>query len=712
MSASAPEPPAFHTGRVAEAVVPAEDLPLLRGEALSGRLLQQMVLAAALWVVLASVACGALALAGVWQPVVGLTALLVAAAAAWRVTNGLPSRALPLWVAAALVAIAVGSGVWASMTHSEQVLPRRDSASYLQSAIDLATHHRRPISVDVDSIGGPDVLRIPGVTLASPAFYQTGSAADPAIQPQFMVGPSAVYSAAWWVGGPKGAFLAPAWAAALAVLAIGVLVATTLGPRWSPLAAFSVALTFPWVHTARSTYSEPLAMLVLLGGLLGMAVAGRRTITEVASRRAGLLGGVLVGGTALVRADGLRETILVLPVVALSAVQRRPFAKPLLMGAGIATAVAVAAGLALSSQYLGSIAGSLVPLVGLGVVMAILSWAGIALARRGLRLPALVQAWLPRTLAGVVLLVGVALASRPLWQVVRQSPDDPGSHVVAGLQQRQGLPIDGGRTYAEHTVTWLAWWVGPLALVIALVVLAALAHRGSSRWVEGRRLAGWVGPLIVASGSTLLTLYRPGITPDHPWADRRLLFALPLVAVLVTCAAATLTRRATRRMPVPFMAVVSVGTSLALLVPTAMATWPHRAERVEAGELAAVDAVCRSVAPGDLLLMVDSRAANEWPPVLRGQCGVQALSTTSALRSDPAALRSAVAQVRAAASSRGHRLVLLAADSPASLAALGAGGIRQVANTSVLEDPRLLERRPDHLVTLRIDVWLGTPASR
>ncbi len=695
---------------MAEAVVPAEELPLLRGEAFSGRVLQQLVLAAALWVVLVSAACAALALAGFWQPVVGLSVLIVAAALAWRVTGGLPSRALPVWVAGALVAITIGSGVWVSLTHSEQVLPRRDSASYLQSSIDLATHHRRPISVDVDSIGGPDVLRIPGITLASPAFYQIGSPSDPAIQPQFMVGPSAVYSAAWWIGGLTGAFLAPAWAAALAVLGIGVLTATTLGPRWSPLAALAVALVFPWVHTARSTYSEPLAMLVLTGGLLALAVAGRRSIAEAPSRRAGLLAGLLVGGTALVRADGVREVILLLPVVALAVAQRRPYAKPLLAGAGIATLVAAAAGLALSSQYLGSIAGSLVPLMAVGVVLALVSWAGIALARRGVTMPALAQAWLPNVLGGLVLLVGLVLASRPLWQVVRQSPEDPGSHVVAGLQQQQGLPIDGGRTYAENTVTWLAWWVGPVALVIALVTLSVLAHRAATRWVEGRRLAGWVGPLIVASGSTFLTLYRPGITPDHPWADRRLLVALPLVAVLATCAAATLTRYSTRRMPVGFMAVASLGASMALLVPTVLATWPHRAERVEAGEQVAVDAVCRSVAPGDLLLMVDSRAANEWPPVLRGQCGVEALSTTAALRDDPAALRSAVAQIREAAASRGHRLVLLAADSQASLAALGAGDIRQVANTSVLEDPRLLESRPEHLVTLPIDVWLGAPA--
>ena len=42
-----------------------------------------------------------------------------------------------------------------------------------------------------------------------------------------------------------------------------------------------------------------------------------------------------------------------------------------------------------------------------------------------------------------------------------------------------------------------------------------------------------------------------------------------------------------------------------------------------------------------------------------------------------------------------------------SLEALGVT-VRPALDTSVLEDARLLERRPDHLVTLPLQVWLGT----
>jgi len=101
-----------------------------------------------------------------------------------------------------------------------------------------------------------------------------------------------------------------------------------------------------------------------------------------------------------------------------------------------------------------------------------------------------------------VVLAGLFLASRPLWQTVRQAADDPGSHVVAGLQLRQGLPVDGGRTYAEHSVVWMSWWVGPFALAIALVAAAVLAHRAATAWVDGRELPAWAGPALVAVGST------------------------------------------------------------------------------------------------------------------------------------------------------------------------------------------------------------------
>ena len=158
----------------------------------------------------------------------------------------------------------------------------------------------------------------------------------------------------------------------------------------------------------------------------------------------------------------------------------------------------------------------------------------VLLAGRGVRLPD------ARARPAAVAAAGrrrrwsrVLLASRPLWQTVRQSAADSGSRVVAALQAAQGLAVDGGRTYAEHSLQWVAWWVGLPVLLLALVGAVGAARRVGRAWADDDELPAWTVLLVAALGSTVLTLYRPGITPDHPWADRRLVpVVLPTVLLL------------------------------------------------------------------------------------------------------------------------------------------------------------------------------------
>ncbi len=689
------------------------DLPLLRGEAFGGRVVTRLVVGGGLWLVLLCLVAAVLALLGWWLPWVAGVAALVTLVGAWRLTGWVPVRPLPVWSTALLLVVAVAGTLWAGLTHSEQVLPRRDSGSYLQSAVQLSAGHARPIEVSARAVGGPEVLQIPGVTLASPAFYSVGTPADPAIQPQFPIGTSAWYSMAWWVGGATATFWLPAVLFGLTLVGVGLLGSLLVGPRWGPLAAVATGLLFPLVHVARSTYSEPVALPTLTAALVAMTLAARCAATgdDEVARRSAVVAGLVLGGSIAIRIDALREVVLVLVVAALAAVQRQALARGLTVSVVTSSAVAFGLTWLTSSSYLRSIAGSLVPLVALLVVVAVVGAVLVVGSRRGWSLGVLVSAWLPRVLAGAFVLVGVVLGTRPLWQTVRQSAADPGSRVVAGLQARQGLPVDGGRTYAEQSLVWMSWWVGPIALVLALVAVAVLAHRAGSRWVEGQPLAPWVGAAVVGVGSTLLTVYRPGITPDHPWADRRLVVALPTVVLLVVGCAAVVSRWSTRRWPYAVNVAVSVGVAASLLVPSALATWPHRAERVERGEVAAVDALCAQLQPGDVTLMVDSRAANEWPQVVRGWCGIPALSTTRALQQDPARLKDAIETIGSAVTDSGGRLVLLAADRTESLRALGLERAVVGVDARVLEDPRLLEQRPDSLVELPIQVWLGYPST-
>lgn len=675
-------------------------------------LVARLVIAAGLVLVLVGFAGAVIAALGGWTPLVGSCVIVVAAAVAWRLSRALPVLPVAKGGAAAVVLAAAAITVWTGVTHSEQILPRRDSASYLQSSINLAEGGTRPIPIDVESVGGPDVLRIDGVGLESPAFYQIGSASDPAIQPQFMPGPSVWYSVAYWLGGERAAFWAPAIAGGFALVALGLLVCAFAG-RWSgALAVILIGACFPWLHTSRSTYSEPLAALALAAGFYLLTAVTRsaeehRVTGGVPIARAAVLAGFLIGGTSIVRIDALRETMLLVPIGALLLARQRGWARHTLTGAIGSTAAGFVIAAALSWRYLGEIAASLIPLVGLTVLTGLVSW---WVLRRGWSLPDRVRARLPLGLAVTTLLVGVFLASRPLWLTVRQNPRDPGAMYVARMQEAQGLTVDGGRTYAEHSVQWLSWWVGPIALVIALITLAVLNHRMTAAWVDRGRLPAWSPVVLIATGSTLLTLWRPGITPDHPWADRRLLIALPLVLCLVAVAVGWVVK-GERRAPFarwPALGpVIAAALVLATAIPTALATWPHRSERIELGELAAVREVCDRLGPNDVVIAVDDWAVNQWPQVVRGMCGRPALATEGRLRDDPARLHQALVQIDQAVTERGGTLLLIASREEGTLTTIGARDIQTVVDVTVWEDMRVLEERPDGVTLLPIQLWSG-----
>ena len=655
-----------------------------------GHVLTRVALGAGLWVVVVTAVGGLLAAVGGWSPWVGWPVAVLAAAGSVAVVRGLPGVRLGAGAAAAMVALVAGFAVYAGVTHSEHVLPRRDAASNLQAAVSLAATHERVVPVDPSVIGGPGPLERGDVTVQSAAFYQVGSPASPAVQPQFLLAPAVVYGYGVWVGGPPVAQWLPAVVMALVLLVVGLFAAHLAGPWWGVAATGLTAVLFPVLNVAHGTYSEQLALLTLTGGLLAVTLAVGRVGRPV--ERLAVLGGVLVGGTGLARVDALREVLLLVPFLAVGAALGHRWVRPAALGLVASSVVAWALALGLSYRYLGDIHASLLPLAAIAVVVLAGSVAGLRLWRRGRRLPAGLTSRLPGAVAVLTLAVGVGLWTRPWWMTVRQDPTDPGAVYVAGMQRRQGLPVDGGRTYAEHTVDWLSWYVGWVALVVALLALAAVLRQAFRALTEGR-LAPWAPVLVVAAGSTVLTLLRPGITPDHPWADRRLLIMLPFVVVLVVVAAAWAARRLTasgRRWGTPLVAVLTV---LAVGVPAVLATWPFRGVGVERGSLAAARDVCAVLGPDDVVLGIDGRASSEWPQTVRGMCGRPFFVATTPVRKDPHRLAALVAELARGAASSGHRLVVLAADGPEAIEGLGLTP-RSVVDIRFPEEEHALDRPP------------------
>ncbi|QIM21454.1 hypothetical protein G7075_10495 [Phycicoccus sp. HDW14] len=342
---------------------------------MTGRALTASALAAGLWVVGVASAGGVLAAVGWWTPWVAWPLAVLVAVGAAVLVRGLPAVRVAPAAGVAMVAVVLGFAVYAGVTHSEHVLPRRDAASNLQAAVSLATTHERVVPVDVAALGVGDALARGDVTLASAAFYQVGSASDPAVQPQFLMAPAVVYGFGVWAGGPSLAQLLPAVVMALGVLLVGLLGAHLAGSWWGVAAAGLTAVLFPVLNVARGTYSEQLALLTLFGGLLALTlVVGRDD--DRATRRLALLGGVLVGGTALARVDALREVLLLLPFLAVGAALGQRWVRPVALGLVGSTVVAWALAVLLSYRYLGDIHASLLPLVAIAVVVLVGSLGG------------------------------------------------------------------------------------------------------------------------------------------------------------------------------------------------------------------------------------------------------------------------------------------------------------------------------------------------
>jgi hypothetical protein len=750
---------------------PAPSPPVLPGEPAAGAVLLRGGPFIGLAVGVVVVTGAVLVPAGLWRPAVVLPILLVGLSLAWRLTGLLPVRPVPVWSTALSVALALGEGVWAAATHAEHVVLRRDPGSYALYAQWIATRHGLPVQAHLDAFGGGAALAVPGFTLDSPAYYQVLHGGTAHLVPQFLGGAPAVFSLGWWAGGWSGLLLMPAVAGAAAIFVAASLTARLVGPRWAPLAAGSLAVTYPVLHAARSTYSEPVALVLVLtaAAVIADATTGARHLRTI-----GLVGGVTLGVAGLVRVDALTEIALALPVCAVLALRRHPATGGLVAGLAGSTVLAAASALLTSRPYLQMIAGSLVPLTAGTVVLAIGCAVVVAVGRArgrgsgprvgtadgvtgtadgvpgsgqgaaddagaGRRVRAgqalLGRAVSGRTVAALVLLLGAALTSRPLWQTVRQSTDDSGAPFVAGLQMSQHLAVDGSRTYAEWSLIWVIWWVGPVLVIAAWIGFAALARhtvgwlatptpvpdlppgtatmpRSAGPWGAGG-VPVWLLPVVVGFGSAVLTLWRPGITPDHPWADRRLVpVLLPTFVIVGTGVTAVSVRWARRRLPATLLVTAVATGVIALFGPPLVATAPLAGQRTEAGELGVVRSVCGALAPGDAVVAIDNRGFNEWPQVVRGVCDHPAASLqVDGSPLPPDRLRASVDRLGRLVAAHGGRLVLLAsADDVPPQGVLSGLGLqpREVARLVTAEDQRVLARAPTRGSSLKFSVWLAT----
>jgi hypothetical protein len=655
-----------------------------------------------------------LLLAGAFTPVLMLVLAIPVTAGlsylVWRATSGWPASkragsltvgSAPWWSVIGVVAVAVAFGADQMIFHSEFIIIIRDPASYIQFGQWLAGHGSLPIPQDNAAFGFSHDL-----TFKSAAYYEVGRG----IVPQFMAGLPMVLAAGFWIGGASAAVLCAPILGACALLTFGGLTARLVGARWAPLATLALALAFPLMFTSRSTYSEPMAAVLFLGGLClvveGLAADGR------AARILSGLGGLALGLTFLVRLDGASDILPVIPYCGLLVVASRKKARPMIIGFAVGACYGLLDGVLLTWPYLQQNMTSVAPLAKIVLIVIALTVLAVV-AVQIWRVPKL-PAWVAYAVGALPVVIIAAFAIRPYLQITRARSQSSFQSIIAAYQLAENRPIDPSRQYYEISLHWVFWYIGIPAVVLGTLGAAILVFR-----CVRRSAPAWTLPLLVFSWAIVSTLYRPAITPDQPWASRRLVPAvLPGFVLLAVWAVRWITEwlRA-RGLGVAVRSAVIGVCAAALVIPATITTFGlvlHTSgpggtrltanglafKRTYAGEIAAVDGMCAAF-PKDasVVFLPDGpgRQGNQLAEVVRGMCG---LPTATAKSSRPPAVAAILRHIQRA----GRQPVLLAGDGRA-LAPYG-GQVQKVMGLRTARDGETLTIPPTQTAPFSLAVWM------
>jgi hypothetical protein len=665
--------------------------------------------------------------AGRFQPVpVTVLATLLAVPVLWfglRAVPGLPGRAAmalpgedrrtPWWPLAAVAVIAVAFFAQQKAYHAQYVMILGDPGAYIQFAAWLARHGSLPVPTDAAVFGGTHGGLL---TFASPAAYAPSPGT---VVLQFMAGLPTLLAGTMWAGGYRAALLMGPLLGTLAVVTFAGLTARLAGARWAPLAALVVALSLPMQYTSRATYSEPLAEILLLGGLALVLDGLRDGRAAREARAAAGLGGLALGLAVLVRIDGVSDVLPVIPFCGAMFVRRRPQAGWLTAGLAVGTVIGVGEGLVFSWPYLMVTNRiSVLPLAWLLLAVIVATAAGTWFFRRR-PLPRF-WGWLPDTaLAGAFALV-LAFGVRPHFQHVWGVNN--GGHQI--------------RSYAELSLHWVDWYLG-LPVIFAATIGAGLLAR---RCLQGR--AGyWALPLMVLSWAAVTFLYRPGITPGQPWASRRMVpEVIPAFALLAVWAIARGTAwvgaaRTSRlgnaaRAGARLRPALVVACALAVTLPAVVANWGLgvspvskgillrvdglAVQRDYQGELTALRELCAAI-PGNAAAIFITDEGQKLMQNVRATCGVPAVQVAAWNSQGQQVMTgtrlAGVVRSVVASAERAGRVPVLLAENESDLQPYQATGVvRHVFTLQTTADPSVIYGVPKSPLRLRLEIWIWRPS--
>ncbi len=428
---------------------------------------------------------------------------------------------------------------------------------------------------------------------------------DGTLQFQFAHMMSVLLAEADNLGGDGLMFMVPAVLGAIGLCTIYAVGCRLVRRPWVVLAAVAgFALSLPELNVTRDAYSEPATQVLLWGGVLLLLRAYETRSAAIAS-----VAGLAIGGTLMTHIDAVIY-LAPLPLFAalgwLTARDRRdrgslaPVIAFGLLGVIPTAALGTIDVLDRSGLYYENLTPQmhalyrLLELTTILAVVIVVAWsARPALARR-------LASWTAghrKLLSSVASwAVGVGLAAawalRPATAVY--GLNGVVSAVVGQLQASLGLPAQPGRTYAEQTLRWFEWYIGPIAVALAIIGLCLLVTMA----IRSGSVPATV-VLVLVGGIAALYLWGPSNTPDQIWVTRRYATgALPLFALAAALAldvgATAVARVAEARAWAGRVAMVGAAGLVAFPLGT---LWPVRDFHSEANFLHAVQEVCRVIGP-------------------------------------------------------------------------------------------------------------------
>jgi hypothetical protein len=607
---------------------------------------------------------------------------------AWgAVRGGDTSRRAHVYAAIGLIAI-VGITGWNARHGSEHLRINRDGGAYTEEGRWIA----RTGTLKVDPPPAP-FRNQGGLTSSS---YAVDLQKDGSLQFQSAHLLPVVLAESYAIGGSRLFFHLTELLGGIALLSFFVLAWRLIrNPFFALMATLTLAFIIPQVSFSRDTYSEIPSQILLFTAM--WLLANRRVLPHW---RLALTAGLFLGALEAVRIDGF-VFLLGVPVVCgilwLRAARGEERRSALLtIGAlllGIVPGVVI--GTIDLSQHSTAYWSHLWPKthtlakscieISILMIIVVAVWRFVVPLLR--RLP-----WkmIATTVAVLVILLGIgAWAFRPSLEtthVARQG-------IVASLQRQEGAAVDATRSYAEHSLTWMAWYLGGATLLLAIVGAGLLLRE----LILGRMMRA-LAPLMILAPGALLYLWRPSAVPDQIWVTRR--FLVSAFPVLILLALGFLGWVASTRRPGSLHSAIRIGAAALAVAAVLFPLYTlHNISNMseERGYLGVMEDACHDIGPHAAVVVLQRDGGdlfdNVWPQAFRSWCGAD---VEAMLAPDPAVLQNLAAEFNA----QGRKLFVAAADDQVIR---GVFPNANVQTTRVANNPDFLEmtltRRPSKLRT-------------